>query len=891
MVVGRLLTCSVVVGVVTWLGLAVVISSSQQAGSDYQRTIEAALAVAHGIGDPSRRALALADVGVARLQASDGSGASETFAAAHAQVESIPNTSDRLDALLQIAAGRMNLGDGSGLYIFDEVHAAATAIPDPALRARTLATVAASRSRSGDVIGGADTFIDAVDAAFTIDGSISRYDTLIQIVGFQLEAARYQLGSGNLDGARETLTGALEAANGIDEPGFRGIQLSAVASVYLVAGMTERAEELFGEAILAAERSDRSDLRATALAFVAHDLAPGGRSDIFDDVIEKANDAVGDVDQKFRRGELRARIATAMHEVGDTRRARELFEDARNDASDDGGGFWRALGQEVIAGVRDGAREAFSSEDSTESGLVAATMRDAVAGRAEVRSPWATLRVAVAEARAGYANDALRTIDEIERDILVRGLALVEVASVHAEARRLAPALAILRRIAADGRIRDVADAAELTEYLNARVHAAVGPAQWRAGNVAGARSSLAQVGTGPLRDRTLHALIEEATEVDRPAASLTALHDLAVGMEDDSLRSDAMVRVATAFAAAGDFDAALTAAASVDYLDSPRTLATIAMHLETGAGKLSPAGLAALNEMVAGAVAAVPAPAPDVPGEPDREVFQDCDRSYCPEMAVVPTGQFTMGSGRRERGVYNDEKPTRTVMVSRFAIGRYEVTRSQYRAFASNTGRPWDGGCGGLDRNGVRQGGDSPALCVSWDDAQAYVTWLRLETGASYRLPSEAEWEYAARAGTTTKRFWGNDVADQCLHGNGSDVSRVRARAGGVWDDDDLISAPCSDNAVYTAPVGSYQPNAFGLYDMLGNASEWTQDCWHGNHDDAPRLGGAWMDEDACRNHVTKGGDWSTPTKGIRSAFRMRTGHDDRGPFVGFRVAKTLGE
>ena len=188
--------------------------------------------------------------------------------------------------------------------------------------------------------------------------------------------------------------------------------------------------------------------------------------------------------------------------------------------------------------------------------------------------------------------------------------------------------------------------------------------------------------------------------------------------------------------------------------------------------------------------------------------VFRDC--AACPEMVVVPAGSFTMGSPASEKGRWDDEGPRHRVTIGySLAVGVYEVTFAEWdacvRAGACGRYRPDDEGWGR---------GGRPVINVSWEDAREYVRWLSRETGAPYRLLSEAEWEYVARAGTETARYWGDSESGQCLNANG--------------DDDDVN---CTDGYANTAPVGSFQPNTFGLYDVLGNVWEWTEDCWNRNY------------------------------------------------------------
>ncbi len=243
-------------------------------------------------------------------------------------------------------------------------------------------------------------------------------------------------------------------------------------------------------------------------------------------------------------------------------------------------------------------------------------------------------------------------------------------------------------------------------------------------------------------------------------------------------------------------------------------------------------------------------------------ETFKDC--ANCPEMVVVPAGSFLMGLPPSELDRYRREGPQRLVTISQpFAVGKYEVTFNEWDKCVAG------GGCGGfqaLDEGWGR--GRQPVKGASWDDAKAYVAWLSGETGQPYRLLSEAEWEYAARAGSTTS-FW-----------RGDDIGRNNASCDGCgsqWD------------RKQTAPVGSFRPNDFGVYDMAGNVWEWVEDCWNGSHDGAPRDGSV-RTEGHCEDRVLRGGAWNSHPESLRSAIRARgqTGqrYDNR---VGFRVARTL--
>lgn len=264
--------------------------------------------------------------------------------------------------------------------------------------------------------------------------------------------------------------------------------------------------------------------------------------------------------------------------------------------------------------------------------------------------------------------------------------------------------------------------------------------------------------------------------------------------------------------------------------------------------------------------------------------VFRDC--ANCPEMIVVPEGRFTMGSPSREEGRDEDEGPQRTVNIrSPLAVGVYEVTFREWDACVEA------GGCGGYRPGNAGWGrGNRPVIYVSWEDAQGYVRWLSRETGQPYRLLSEAEWEYVARAGTQTARYWGEEETRQCRHGNGFDQDGARSDRGRdlMAQYDWLQPVSCSDGYEGTAPVGSYPANAFGLHDVLGNVWEWTQDCWNDSYSGAPTDGTAWLRGD-CSRRVLRGGSWYDLPGGLRSANRSRNQTGNRNSNIGFRVARTI--
>ena len=285
--------------------------------------------------------------------------------------------------------------------------------------------------------------------------------------------------------------------------------------------------------------------------------------------------------------------------------------------------------------------------------------------------------------------------------------------------------------------------------------------------------------------------------------------------------------------------------------------------------------------------------------------VFRDCPT--CPQMMVVPAGTFIMGSPESEKGrlrtVYDEEGtavtwtvldeveleveegqrlvipegPQRYVTMERpFAVGVYEVTFDEWDACARA------GGCGGLIPENEGWGrGRRPVINVNWAEAHAYVAWLSDETGEAYRLLTEAEWEYVARAGTETARYWEESPSGQCRYANGADATALESNPG--WR-----TVPCSDGYVGTAPVGSYEANAFGLYDVLGNVWEWTQDCWNERYSGAPVDGTAWETGD-CSTRVQRGGGWANEPEGLRSANRSRVPVGDRYDTAGFRVARSV--
>lgn len=299
--------------------------------------------------------------------------------------------------------------------------------------------------------------------------------------------------------------------------------------------------------------------------------------------------------------------------------------------------------------------------------------------------------------------------------------------------------------------------------------------------------------------------------------------------------------------------------------------------------------------------------------------VFRDCDD--CPEMVVVPEGNFTMGATAEELAGDQFSKirsqlegPPRVVNINRFAAGKYTITRQQWATFVTDTNRPTAGGCrwsrlageegskpwdphpqASWKNLGFEQDDNHPAVCVTWHDAQDYVRWLSSRTGKHYRLLTEAEWEYAARAGTTTPYPWGTKASHEYSNYGTDTVAGVGFASG-------------RDKWMYTSPVGSFPPNQFGLYDMHGNVLQWVEDCFSPTYSGLPGDGSAYTKdariesmeapfthlngESCCSFRICRGGDaWDNPIL-IRSASRVwgRVTEEMHGTAgLGFRVARSI--
>jgi formylglycine-generating enzyme required for sulfatase activity len=266
------------------------------------------------------------------------------------------------------------------------------------------------------------------------------------------------------------------------------------------------------------------------------------------------------------------------------------------------------------------------------------------------------------------------------------------------------------------------------------------------------------------------------------------------------------------------------------------------------------------------------------------KDEFRECDK--CPEMVVVPSGNFTMGSPPREIDRGSDEAQHPVTIGYPFAMGKFHVTVEQFAAFVTETGYRTGPKCETDEGNGwspkdsrswrnpgFDQGDTHPVVCVSWNEAKAYIAWLSKKTGKGYRLATEAEYEYAARGGTTTTFWWGSSISSSQANYDGT--MRYGKGAKSEW-------------RKRTVPEDSFEANPFGLHQVHGNASQWLEDCWHTSYRGAPADGSAWMGGD-CSRHATRGGGWYYDPGQLRSAFRDRLDTDVRHSNVGIRVARTL--
>lgn len=296
-------------------------------------------------------------------------------------------------------------------------------------------------------------------------------------------------------------------------------------------------------------------------------------------------------------------------------------------------------------------------------------------------------------------------------------------------------------------------------------------------------------------------------------------------------------------------------------------TAAAPAPEIKSAPGKKTPAVKSEKKSKPAPPPAAAKGPQA-VAAMSARSSFQDCPQ--CPVMVALPAGHYEMGAAPGP-GTNRWEGPQHPVSLRKaFAIGKLEVSKAEWQACVN--GRGCTEAAGGAGKAAY------PVIQVHWTDATRYAVWLSKQTGRNYRLPTEAEWEYAARAGTTTARYWGEDRSRQCEFANGADVSGAKIVG------QTTRTAECDDRFALLAPVGSFKPNGYGLFDMAGNVWEWTQDCWRDSYAGAPSDGRAV--DGGCGQRVIRGGSWRTKPESLRSAGRGLGTTDQRGDDLGFRVA-----
>lgn len=281
-----------------------------------------------------------------------------------------------------------------------------------------------------------------------------------------------------------------------------------------------------------------------------------------------------------------------------------------------------------------------------------------------------------------------------------------------------------------------------------------------------------------------------------------------------------------------------------------------------------------------------------------------DCPR--CPELALAPPGRFLMGSApdAAELDAATGETPAVAISFARpFHVSRREITVGEFRRYVEATGaepalgcRVWLGGQWVLERNrswhdpgfALPPQDAEPVVCVSWEDARGYAEWLSKESGKRYRLPSEAEWEYVARGGTSFPRFWGERDSQEgvvlslaCDFANVYDSSAVDAYHF-PWP-----NARCSDRAVALAPVGQYKPNAFGVFDIIGNVREWVMDCYTASYAGRPEDTRAWTWQGGCELKGVRGGSWASRPRNARAPARGAEATALKQSDLGFRVVR----
>jgi formylglycine-generating enzyme required for sulfatase activity len=271
--------------------------------------------------------------------------------------------------------------------------------------------------------------------------------------------------------------------------------------------------------------------------------------------------------------------------------------------------------------------------------------------------------------------------------------------------------------------------------------------------------------------------------------------------------------------------------------------------------------------------------------------IIRDCPT--CPAMMVIPPGKFVQGAAADAKRASDYERPAHAVAIAKpFALGTDDVTVGEFQAFIDASGRAMKGcevydgewhhkGDADWKQPGFNQTPLHPVTCTSWNDAVAFADWMSTKSGHRYRLPTAAEWEYAARAGAAEVTPWGSNVASACSSANVADKSAARRYPG--W----TVFA-CDDGYAHTAPVGTYAANAFGLHDMLGNVLTWTQDCWYANYAGAPADGSARR-KNNCSEYELRGGSWFSSPRYVRASYRNHFASDYRASSIGFRLARDL--
>ncbi len=283
---------------------------------------------------------------------------------------------------------------------------------------------------------------------------------------------------------------------------------------------------------------------------------------------------------------------------------------------------------------------------------------------------------------------------------------------------------------------------------------------------------------------------------------------------------------------------------------------------------------------------------------------FRDCET--CPEMVVIPPGTFEMGSDRLNQMRDNEvrpEGPIRTITIAEpFAAGQFEITKAEYAQFITATGYTpaqecitWGGrdpvqGVTWLDPSiGRPPADDEPVVCVDWKDTKAYVEWLAEETGQPYRLLSEAEWEYVAKAGSKATWPWGEDATRICEFGNVFDQTGTQEPRATLNSNANATAADCDDGHMLVASVGQFKPNAFGLYDTIGNVWEWVEDCSLTLYADEPVDGSAFQVDGQCEKRGVRSGSWRSRLSRQQPTFRGRDPEHWAYYMFGFRVARDL--